>query len=209
MTFLFDLDGTICDTEEGVTKSALFAFETLGLPAPDPHLLRAFIGPPLKDSFLACGLSDQVAQRAIAVFRQRYNTVGKLECRLYPGLMQLFDALAQKGRRLCVATSKLEGPAREILENHGVADFFEIVQGSTPDGTLSEKADIITAVLKRLPPGEPAYMIGDTHFDILGAKKAGIASIAVGYGFGLEKDLLQADYHCATVAQLTELLLSL
>lgn len=203
MHILFDLDGTICNTEEGIVNCALFALSAGNHPAPSPEKLRGFIGPPLLNSFTdICGLTETQGMAAIQKFRERYREKGMYEQRLYPGIRELFEELTQRGHRLYVATSKVEHFALQILEGHGVDRFFEVIRGSTPDGSLSEKADIIADILKDIPAGEKALMVGDTRFDILGAKENGIESVAVGYGFAAPGELSEAEYYCETVEDL-------
>lgn len=210
MNILFDLDGTICNTEEGVVSSALFALLQMNKPAPSRAVLRGFIGPPIRDSFMKiCGLTGDEAICAIKLFRQRYGEKGKFENEIYHGMKELFVTLIGAGHKIYVATSKMEKYAVEILEKHGVDKLFTVIRGSSPDGKLSEKADIVQSILEDIPKNEKSVLVGDTVFDIIGAHKNQIPCVAVGFGFGEVSDLETADKICSTVEELGDYLLTL
>ncbi|MEG1427741.1 MAG: HAD hydrolase-like protein [Oscillospiraceae bacterium] len=207
MHILFDLDGTLCNTEEGVVKSALYALQKMGWPLPPQKDMVRFIGPPLGESFREiCGMPPESVEEATEGFRERYSQEGKFENFLYPGMEELLKTLFLKGEPLYVATSKLLEPALEILERHGVTQYFRRICGSTADGRLYEKTGIVGEILREIPVGEPVIMVGDTYFDVIGAHENHIPCVAVGYGFAPEGSLGEADYFCETMADLSAFL---
>lgn len=189
---LFDLDGTLTDSGEGIMNCATLALNHFGLPVPDRETLRVFVGPPLDETFIKFGVPADKTDEAIAVYRSRYTTVGKFENIPYPGVEQLLQKLKQRGFRLFVATSKPEGMSVEILEKFCLARYFELICGATLDGSRSKKADIITYLLKRAGGAENAIMVGDTAYDIIGANAHGIPAIGVSWGYGQVSDMENA-----------------
>lgn len=209
--FLFDLDGTLTDTGEGIMKSAQHALDAFGIENEPEENLRRFVGPPLDASFRDFyGLSQQQALEAIEKYRERYREKGVFESPLYPGVKELLEELSQKAQ-ICLATSKPLTFARQILELRGVERYFTHTVGANLDGTMTDKAQVIGEVLRRLgdPPKEQAVMIGDRRHDILGAKAQGVESIGVRYGYAEENELEEAgaDHIVSTVEELKELLL--
>ena len=181
---LFDLDGTLTDSGEGIINCATLALQHFGLPVPSREEMRVFVGPPLDQTFIKFGVPEERAQEAIDVFRGRYLVVGKFENVPYPGIRELLDTLKQQGHRLFVATSKPETTAVEILHKFQLAPFFELICGATFDGTRSHKADVIAYLLNKIGPQAQAIMVGDTEFDVLGAKAHGIPTVGVSWGYG-------------------------
>lgn len=209
---LFDLDGTLMNTKEGIVKSVYYALDFLGVTEDEPEKLERFIGPPLDSSFRDFyQLNDTGVRRAVEKYRERYSKKGQYECEPYPGIPELLRELKDKGRTLYLATSKPAVFAREILSHHQLLDYFDGISAATLDGTVQEKPDIIRAVLKELPEAEKAdvVMIGDRRFDILGAKECGIRSVGVRYGFPEPGELeeAEADDIADTVEQLRGILL--
>lgn len=211
--FLFDLDGTVTDTGEGIIKSVQYALDAYGIRQEPEEKLRRFVGPPLHWSFQEYyGFSEAQAMEAVEKYRERYREKGVYESALYPGMKGLLERLSQKAA-VCLATSKPLVFARQIIEMRGVADYFTVVVGANLDGTRTDKAEVITEVLRQLngPEVSQALMIGDRRHDIAGAKACGMESVGVEYGFA-EKGELQdagAEYVVPTVEALEELLLRL
>ena len=145
---LFDLDGTLTDSQEGITKSVSYALINLGVKdLPDDIKLR-FIGPPLKDSFAKyCGFDEETTKKAIALYRERYSTVGKFENRPYDGIPNLLKELKEAGRVLVIASSKPTGFVEDILEKFEIKDYFDIISGADLSGNKSEKEDVIKYAL--------------------------------------------------------------
>ncbi len=213
---LFDLDGTLTDSREGICKSVQNAFIKLGRPAPTLKELECFIGPPLKTSFREFyGIVGEEADRAVAYYRERYSVVGKYENMPYEGIATMLQALKDEGYILAVASSKPEVYVEDILKHFELYDYFHYVVGSDMEGKRGEKEDVIKEAFHRMgldekARKEQAVMVGDRHFDINGAKFFGIDSIGVTYGFAKDNELTEAGatYVVDTVAQLQELLLS-
>ena len=204
-TILFDLDGTLTDSGEGIMKCAELALQTFGIPVPDEKIMRSFIGPPLDYSFRRLGMREEDIPQAIAVFRKRYTAVGKYENFPYPGIQQVLKTLMDQGHRLCVATSKPEVMAVDILNHFGLSEYFHKVVGATLDCSRITKEDVITFLLDSL--GNPDYllMIGDTKFDVIGASAHGIPTIGVTWGYGEEEEMRQAGA-CAIVHTMDQLM---
>ncbi len=188
-SILFDLDGTLTDSGEGIMNCAELALKHFGLPVPDRETMRVFVGPPLDETFIKFGVPADKTDEAIRVYRSRYTTVGKFENFPYPGIAQMLEKLRQNGHRLFVATSKPEEMSVEILEKFELAQYFELICGATLDGSRSKKADIITYLLDKAGNTENAVMVGDTAFDVVGAAAHGIPAIGVAWGYGKVEDM--------------------
>jgi phosphoglycolate phosphatase len=188
----FDLDGTLTDSGEGIINCAILALEHFGLPIPSREALRVFVGPPLDQSFINHGVPADKTDEAIRVYRSRYTTVGKFENFPYPGVEELLQKLKNEGCRLFVATSKPEGMSVEILEKFGLAHYFEKICGATLDGSRSHKADVIAYLLGQVDGVKNVVMVGDTAFDVIGAKAHGIPTIGVSWGYGKVSDMTDA-----------------
>jgi phosphoglycolate phosphatase len=188
----FDLDGTLTDSGEGIINCAILALEHFGLPIPSREALRVFVGPPLDQSFINHGVPADKTDEAIRVYRSRYTTVGKFENFPYPGIEELLIKLKNAGCRLFVATSKPEGMSVEILEKFGLAHYFEKICGATLDGSRSHKADVIAYLLQQVDGVENVVMVGDTAFDVIGAKAHCIPTIGVSWGYGKVCDMVEA-----------------
>lgn len=191
-TILFDLDGTLTDSGEGIIKCASLALEHFGLPVPDWEEMRTFVGPPLGDSFIRHGVPEERVEEAIAVYRSRYIPVGKFENHPYPGIRELLEQLKQQGHTLFVATSKPEAMSIEILEHFDLAKYFQQICGATMDGTRSSKASVIEYLIDGNGRDSRMVMVGDTKFDILGAKAHGIPAVGVAWGYGEISDMRAA-----------------
>ena len=150
-TILFDLDGTLSASGEGITKSVQYALERMGCPEPDLRKLEVFIGPPLTEQFMAyAGWDEGRARQASRYFRERYETKGIYENRPYPGVSDLLSALRQAGKTLCVASSKPEPFVRKILRRCGLDGYFADMAGARLDETGSRKDEVIADALRRL-----------------------------------------------------------
>ena len=189
---LFDLDGTLTDSGEGIINCAALALEHFGIPVPSREEMRVFVGPPLDETFIKFGVPAEQAQEAIRVYRSRYLTVGKFENFPYPGIEDMLQKLQAQGHKLYVATSKPEALSVEILEKFGLAKYFDLICGATFDGSRSHKADVIAYLLAQTGHLGETVMVGDTHYDILGAKAHGIPAIGVSWGYGKVEDMEKA-----------------
>lgn len=212
-TVLFDLDGTLTDSAEGIINCAIYSFEKMGLPLYERDWYRVFIGPPLKVTYAEdCGLNEEDTVKAIAYFRERYFTVGKYENCVYGGIEDMLKELKSAGLRLAVATSKLENTAKEILVHFGLDRYFDYIGGGLPDGSRDYKDQVIEYVMDILKADKhKTVMIGDRIHDIEGAKKVGIDSIGALYGYGSREELENAGalFIADTPQDITRLLLNL
>ena len=190
---LFDLDGTITDPKEGITKCVQYALSKFDIEEDCDNLL-SFIGPPLTDSFMDFyGFDKQKAELAIKYYRERYAKVGLFENSAIEGIYEVLEQLKKCGYTLAVATSKPTCFAISICEKYGFSEYFDIIMGSELDGTRTKKSEIIYEVLKQLnAKPEEAIMIGDRKYDIIGAKEVGIASIGVRFGYAEDGELEKA-----------------
>lgn len=207
-TILFDLDGTLTDSGEGIINCAALGLRHFGLDVPDRDTMRQFVGPPLHDTFVKFGVPADKADEAVAVYRSRYNTVGKFENVPYPGIEQMLSDLKKKGYRLLVATSKPEALSVEIMEHFGIAQYFDRICGASLDRSRNTKEDVIGYLLDRCGSTEHMIMVGDTAFDVIGAAIHGIPAIGVAWGYGEVADMEKAGAIAIaySVAQLQELL---
>lgn len=189
---LFDLDGTLTDSGEGIINCAILALEHFGLPIPSREKLRIFVGPPLNETFLAHGVPADRIEEAIAVYRSRYVPIGKFENTPYSGVRELLETLKTQGHSLYVATSKPEAMSVEILEHFGLAKYFTQICGASLDLSRSTKEAVIAHLLAQNGRSDNMVMVGDTKFDILGAKAHGIPAIGVSWGYGSVSEMRQA-----------------
>lgn len=205
-TILFDLDGTLVDSGEGVLKCAELALRHFDLPIPTPEEMRTFVGPPLRDSFLRFGCTEEMAQEAIAVYRRRYTTVGKFELFVYPGIEKLLQDLTAAGCKLYVATSKPETVSVEILQHLGLARYFTYIAGADQDKGRSTKSEVIAHLLAQVGNLDGALMVGDTAYDVIGSAQHGIPCAGVSWGYGTLESIEAA--HPAAIVHSTEELLA-
>ena len=207
-TILFDLDGTLTDSGEGIINCAILALEHFGCPIPTREELRVFVGPPLHESFINHGVPAEKADEAIKVYRSRYIPIGAYENTPYPGIRELLENLVAQGHTLCVATSKPEGMSVKILEHFDLAKYFHRICGASMDTSRSTKEDVIAYLLEQNGKADNMVMVGDTKFDILGARHHGIPAIGVSWGYGKVEDMQQAGAAAiaCTMEELQELL---
>lgn len=211
---LFDLDGTLTDSEEGILNCVRYGLESYGFDIPGYEVLRSFIGPPLMVSYTEfCGLNRADAERAILKYRERYSEKGIFENRLYDGIKELLSDLKNAGYKIALATSKPEVFALRILEHFGIAEYFDAAAGSTIGREDETKADMIRLAMQRLGLDEKdkpdVLMIGDRKHDIIGARECGIDAAGVYYGFAPEGELEEygADMIAENIQELRGILL--
>ena len=213
---LFDLDGTLTDPREGITKSVQFALAQQGISEPDLKKLEPFIGPPLKDSFMEFyGMTEEQAAQGVADYRKRFAPIGKFENEVYPGIPEMLGSLKRAGIRLAVASSKPETFVWDILKYFKLDGYFDVVTGSELDGTRSRKEEVVEEALHRLElDGQPVSrencaMVGDRRFDIEGGRQFRLTTVGVTYGYAAKGELeaAGADYIVKNPVQLTKLLL--
>lgn len=209
---LLDLDGTITDSETGITRCVEYALNHFGIQVDDLRELSPFIGPPLLDSFKDFyNFTDEQAAIAVEKYRERYEKKGILENKLYPGIGEFLAEARLKDKIVILATSKPEIFAKRILDYFELSNYFSFVAGSGLDGTLHTKTDVIDYILQsnKITDLSSVVMIGDRKHDIIGAKNVSIDSIGVLYGFGDYKELSEAgaDYIVEDIPALRKLLL--
>lgn len=203
---LFDLDGTLTDPREGITRSIQYALAQLDIHEPDLASLEHFIGPPLLQCFMQTyDFSEARAWQAVNHYRERFKVTGLYENRVFDGVAELLGMLGEQGRTLYIATSKPHVFAREIAQHFDFARHFKLIYGSELDGTRTDKVELIQHLLAEegLDPAD-TLMIGDRKHDLIGAQRNGLRSIGVGYGFGSREELLAESpaWYFETLAEL-------
>lgn len=200
-TYIFwDLDGTIIDSYNGVTRSVQYALKHFGIDEQDPDTLRRYIGPPLRDSFQNfAGLTAEQADQGLEFYRERYNKIGLYECDLFPHVKETLQYYQTKGKVQFLSSSKPEVMCRKILHNLKVDTCFDEIVGASLDGKIDTKSEVLQEAFRRAesyqgksrPPFRKGdtVLIGDTKFDAAGARNCGIDCIGAGYGFGTDEEL--------------------
>lgn len=212
---LFDLDGTLTDPKEGITKSVQYALRAFDIEEPDLDKLEPFIGPPLKTSFMDFyGFDDEKAEEAVAKYRENFKDVGIFQNEVYAGIPEMLRKLKAKGKRLAVSSSKPQVFVERILDHFNLRRYFDVVVGSELDGRRVEKEEVVAEALKQLLNGkeyrhEEVVIIGDRKFDVEGGQAHNITTVAVAYGYGSMEELKEADaeYIVRSVPELAKLLL--
>jgi phosphoglycolate phosphatase len=192
MHLLFDLDGTLTDPFTGITRCIAYALERMGAPVPPPAQLRWCIGPPLKHSLARLLATDDALriEEALALYRERFGTVGLFENEVYAGIPEVLAALNEDGHALYVATSKPTVFARRIVDHFGLQRHFRAIYGSELDGTRADKIHLIAHILQAASIDAGAsVMIGDRAYDMIGAKANGLARCGVLWGYGSREEL--------------------
>lgn len=194
-TILFDLDGTLLDTSEGICHSVRYAIDQLQLPQPSEECLREFVGPPIQESLIRYGgLSKEEAQQGANVFRDFYKHQALFEASLYDGIIPALEQLRNMGFKIGVATYKREDYAIDILVHFGIAVLCDAIHGADNENRLT-KADIIQMCCEELGGGKDGtLLVGDTEHDARGAAMAGIKFGAVTWGFGFSPNNVKSDY---------------
>lgn len=209
---LFDLDGTLTDPREGITRCIQYALEKLGQPVPAQSALEAYIGPPLRSTFASILASADAAlvETAVGFYRERFAAVGIFENELYAGVVPLLESLQAAPLRLFVATSKVGIFAERILAHFGLSSFFDGVYGSNLDGRFDNKVDLLRHLLEteRLAAAE-TVMVGDREHDIIAARQNRVLSLGITYGYGTREELMaaKADALCDSPGEIADFLL--
>ena len=192
---LFDLDGTLTASAEGIRKCIELTLAELGKPCPELSDYSRYIGPPLNRTFsLLCGLSDEEVAEALPIYRSYYDIHGTCANRLFDGIEDVLRTLAESPVKVAVCTSKNERLARDVTALLGIDGYLDAVCGSRDDGSRKEKPDLIPYALETLGGIAPdrAVMVGDTYFDTLGAVACGVDFLGVLYGYGTQKTMEEA-----------------
>ena len=187
----FDLDGTLTDPYEGITKCILYALDELGFPHPDDDYLYGCIGPPLWDTFPEM-VGEELTRKAVDLYRERFVDIGWRENKLYDGVLDMLDAGALAGHTLLVATAKPHLHAARILEYVGMGEYIHNVYGSELDGTRATKSDLLDFAIRKNPGASRHFMVGDRRHDLIGAVTNDMIPIGVAYGYGSVEELEKA-----------------
>ena len=211
---LFDLDGTLTDPKEGITKSVQYALKHYGIWVDDLDSLCPFIGPPLKDSFQKYyGFPEEQAREAIQVYREYFSVKGWRENKVFPCIPEMLGELKAAGKKLYLATSKPEVFAKQILGLFGLTSCFEFIGGADLEETRVRKGDVIRYVVDTCGLSgkkEQILMVGDREHDVLGAREQGIECVGVLFGYGdrTEMEECHAAYIAESVNELRKMLVS-
>lgn len=189
-TILFDLDGTLTDSGEGILSCTQEMLRHFHLPVPDKKDMRFMVGPPLKESFPQLGVKPEDISKAIEIYRKHYEVTGIYQNFPYPGIAELLRQLHAQGHILCVATSKPEYMAHIVLKHFDLAQYFHFICGAASDEKRSSKSDVIAYLLQQQVFPKERIMIGDTVYDVEGAAEFGIPTIGVAWGYGNVDDML-------------------
>ena len=209
---LFDLDGTMTDPFDGLSKSVIYSCEKMGIAPPPLVEIRKFIGPPLIHSYMSfLGFDETRAEQAIACYREYYNEKGIYENSVYEGIPEVLDALKQAGVTLSVATSKPDHFADIVLRHFDLLKYFDHVEAVTTHNAAIEKEHLVRSVLEKynVQGKSQAVMVGDRLYDLNGANANGIDSIGVLYGYGDLAEMRQygATYTAQTPQQILKIIL--
>ncbi len=208
-TVVFDFDGTVADTAQGIFESVQYALRKLELPPASEQTLRRFIGPPLPYSFHEfIGLPDADTQRAVQYYRENYGSEGKYKLYFYDGIPELLHSLRSAGVHTCLASAKPDRFIRQILAHFHAQSWFDCAQGMPMQEQSADKSGVILDVMNRVgaTDRDRVLMVGDTKFDILGAKELGVAGLGVLYGYGSAEELTSsgADFIVQTPKEIGE-----
>ena len=191
--YLFDFDGTIADTGEGIRRSVAYALEKMGREVPGTEVLNRFIGPPLHDAFVKeCGMDDAEAEHAVTVYRERYTDIGLYESVIYPGIAQLLRALHEKGAYVALASAKPKIMLERLAKYYGLEPWLDNITGTTLGRHSADKRDLILAALPEGADPARVCMAGDRRFDIEAAKALGMCAVGADYGYSEPDELAGA-----------------
>lgn len=186
-----DLDGTLTDPYEGITKCILYALDELGFPQPDDDYLYGCIGPPLWDTFPEL-VGEELTRRAVDLYRERFTAVGWKENRPYDGIHDALEAIASAGHTMFVATAKPHIHAARIVEYFGMGRLIHNVYGSELDGTRGRKTDLLAFAIDKNPGATAHVMVGDRRHDLVAAVANDMTPVGVGWGYGSVEELTAA-----------------
>lgn len=215
MKYVFmDLDGTITNPKEGITKSIQYSLDFFGIKVDNLDTLTIHIGPPLVDTFKEYyGFDEEKTKQAVKKYKERYIDVGWCENIVYEGMEDTLKSLTEAGKKLIVATSKPESMAKKILDHYNLSQYFTDICGSADNGDRAKKHEVIQYAMDKnaITDRDEIIMVGDRSYDILGAKKLGIKSIGVLYGFGNLKEFEDAgaNYIAKTVSEMRDICFAL
>ena len=209
---LFDLDGTLTNPRLGIGNSLRYALNQMHIDGYSDEILERFVGPPIQDGMKnQFGLNEEDANQAVEHFRVYFGEKGLYENEPYAGIAELLKASHLSGKKLYVVTSKLEKYSRRIISHFGFDYYITDLQGAEATGKHSGKSQLISQLMERcqILPSSSVVMVGDTHYDLIGASENQISSIAVAYGFGTLETLRSCNpnFIVGSVDELAELIL--
>ena len=191
----FDLDGTLIDSGMGVKNSFKYAMNQMNRRIEDESILDGFIGPPINESFSALlGDMNEDISYGVRLYREYYSKQGVYESQVYDGIPECLERLKENGIKMCVATSKLQKAAGDILNYHKIDYFFDKIEGSPNDSRICEKVEIINSLIQycSIHDNDEVVMVGDRKYDLIGANNSGIRAIGVLYGYGSNEELISS-----------------
>jgi phosphoglycolate phosphatase len=208
---IFDLDGTLADPREGIRNSIKYALGKMKNGEFSEDLLKRFIGPSLQWGFSNIfGMNEKDTDLAVKYFREYFGEKGLYENELYPGIYDLMESLQSSGKKMYIASSKLEKYVHRILDHFEFEKYITMVKGADYSGLNASKKELIYDIMaiRQIDHSKEIVMVGDTIYDINGGKHNRISTIAVGYGFGIKEELLAAepDYYVESVEELSRIL---
>lgn len=189
---LFDLDGTITNSKEGITKCVQYALDKIGVNEPDLDKLEHFIGPPMVEHFMeSYGFDKELSTKLLVYYRERYVPIGIYENEIYDGIIEMLDGLRKEGYVIALATSKPQEMAEEVLRYFDIYKYFDIIVGAFLSEKRTKKSEVIEEVLNQCHVADKStvLMIGDRSYDVIGANSMGIDCMGVTYGFGSREEL--------------------
>lgn len=191
---IFDLDGTLSDSKEGITKSVQYALGKVGIIEENLEDLEHFVGPPMVEQYMKTyGMDKEKAFETLGYYRERYTPIGIYETKAYPGVKEILDALKENDYKIGMATSKPEGMAEEVAKFLKIYEYFDIICGADLKGPRQSKADVLNKLFENSSfVKEQSVLVGDTHYDIEGANEVGIDSVGVNWGMGTKEEMMTA-----------------
>lgn len=206
-TIVFDLDGTLSNSGEGITKSVQYAIAKMGIEEDNLDNLKHFVGPPMVAQYMKTyDMTLEEAQETLKYYRERYTPIGLYETEIYPGVKELLSELKDEGYTLAVATSKPQEMAEEVLRYLEIFEYFDCIVGAQLHGPRQSKKKVLEFLFEKLGGVklDEVLMVGDTFYDIQGANEVGIDSVGVSYGYGVVSEMKEAGAK-AIVADVDEL----
>ncbi len=202
-TVLFDFDGTLMDTSAGILQCAEKTLRDMNVEIPEKEVFRKFIGPPLKLSFMdVCKMSDEDAEKAVMLYREKYAEAGMLIAKIYQGIPELLEKLNKEGIKCAVASVKMEKIVRKTMLSFELTDYFDAICGASEDTNIKSKEEIVKEALRRTNSApEESILVGDSDYDAKGAQLVNVDFCAVLWGFGFSKIEDAANYACRYIAQ--------
>ena len=189
---IFDLDGTLSDSKEGITKSVQYALEKVGIIEENLDNLNHFVGPPMVEEYMkSYGMSEEKAYETLDYYRERYVPTGIYETKIYPGIKEILEAVKQKDLKIGMATSKPEGMAEDVAKYLEIFDYFDIICGADLHGPIQSKASVLNKLFETSDfKKDESVLIGDIKFDVEGATEVGIDCVGVSWGTGTKDEML-------------------